>query len=477
MNFNNVSFLIYVAVVASMLWAMPATRARRNVLLVTSYIFYSTWSPLYLLLLLGVAVTAQRVASWAVQAPPTVRAKRAYLGVAVLVAILALFRSSIVLVPIRDVWVRTTGLPLDNSVPLGLSFYVFEAISYLIEVAKGREKTYGFWEFQLFIAFFPHLLSGPIMRAKEMIPQFVGGAALRPRDVGDGVWYITSGLFLKVVFADELAAKVDPWFVASPSAMHAGDVVAIGMGFALQMYCDFAGYSRIAIGCGLLCGVRLIENFNYPFNAVSPSDFWNRWHISLSRWIRDYVFLPFVGTRRTLARMCLAAMISMVLVGLWHGFGIKFLVWGLFHGSVISGYHVYRHTIAPAIGPATSKSVVYEKARAVVGWAVTALALFPGWLLFRCPDLGAAVGMLRALGRPRGHSVEGSTYLHVTTVFVAVVAYPFANRTVAVIKKRIETARVGRLVVDVAIGVGLAGMISITMIYFGTSRSFVYFQF
>jgi alginate O-acetyltransferase complex protein AlgI len=477
MNFTGPAFFCFLFAVVIVLRLLPTTRLRMSAVILASYLYYASWSVLYLPLLAGVGLVAQQAGKWALAGGAAQRARRAYVGVAALMVVLVLFRSPFVLTPVRDFWVRTTGIATSDAVPLGLSFYVFEAISYLIEVSRGREKAYSFWDFQLFIGFFPHLLSGPIMKAKELIGQFDGANALRPREWAEGLWRIASGLFLKIVFADELAVKLDPWFHAPEGTLHASDVVVAGFGFATQMYCDFAGYTSIAIGAGLLCGVRLIENFNSPFLAKSPADFWNRWHISLSRWIRDYVFLAFVGKDRSLRRFCEAAILSMVLCGLWHAVSLKFLVWGLFHGCAVAGYHVYRHLYARTIGarfPATERSL---RILGFLGWGTTLIVLFPGWILFRTEDLGAAMEMLGALAHVRGRAIPGNVYLHVGSIFACLLVVPLLAPKMRALAARLESLPLGPTLVDLAVGMRLAATLIVTTIYTGTSGTFVYFQF
>jgi alginate O-acetyltransferase complex protein AlgI len=474
-NFTNLSFFVFVAAVVALVWFAPNGRSRRIILLIASYLFYASWSPLYLLLLILIGVVAQQMGQRAIAAEPAARTRTAYLGVAILLALLMLFRSAFVLDPIRNAWVGATGFGMADAVPLGLSFYVFEAISYLIEVGKGREKAYRFWEFQLFIGFFPHLLAGPIMKAKELIPQL--GLSGKDTNWTDALWRIASGLFMKVVLADQLAVKLDPWFVAPPGTLHASDVAVVGFGFAAQMYCDFAGYTSIAIGVGLLCGVKLIENFNAPFLATSPADFWNRWHISLSRWIRDYVFLAFVGTRRTITRFCGAAMLAMALCGVWHAVTLKFLVWGLFHGAAIAGYHLYRHFFSKVVATRVSLTPNVRRVLAIAGWATTLLVLFPGWILFRAPDLRAAASIFAGLSQLGGRAVPGNVYLHVGLLMMALVLIPFLRPRAIAFVRSFEQSRPARVAVDLGIGLGFAATLIVTMLYLGTSGSFVYFQF
>jgi D-alanyl-lipoteichoic acid acyltransferase DltB (MBOAT superfamily) len=321
------------------------------------------------------------------------------------------------------------------------------------------------------------------MRAKDLIRQFHEPGGLMPRELGRATWLIVSGLFVKVVIADQIGPKLDPWYLGPPTALSAADTALLGLGFGLQMYLDFCGYSRIAIGSGLFAGVRLVENFNFPFAAVSPPDFWNRWHISLSRWIRDYVFLAFVGRSRSLGRLCVAAILSMVLCGLWHGVGIKFVVWGAFHGAVIAGYHLYRHVAGGRIARAFVEGPpLLQRVHDLLGWGATLVVLLPGWILFRAETLGRAVGMLAAFVTPRrlhGRSVDGHVYLTVALLFLAVMLAPFVASAVERAVAHVERDRplAWRLAIDGARGGVVAVLMATTLLYWGTTKIFIYFQF
>jgi D-alanyl-lipoteichoic acid acyltransferase DltB (MBOAT superfamily) len=333
------------------------------------------------------------------------------------------------------------------------------------------------------MAFFPHLVAGPIMRAKELIGQFRGSDALAPKEVGRGIWLLATGLFMKVVIADQLAPKIDVWFEAPAAALRSRDVAVLALGFGLQMYFDFAGYSRIAQGSGTLCGIRLVKNFNYPFSAVSPPDFWNRWHISLSRWIRDYIFLALVGRSRALGRLCAAAIIAMVLCGLWHGFGVKFVVWGAFHGAVIAGYQIYRYFGGGRIGSALAgRSPTARRAHDLAGWAATTAILLPGWILFRSKTLSQAGVMLATLVTPHRHpgrNVEGNLYLHIGALFALTLLAPFVQSLVEQTFASIERTNMTglRLALDASRGVAVGVLLAASLLYLGTKASFIYFQF
>ena len=252
------------------------------------------------------------------------------------------------------------------------------------------------------------------MRAKELLPQIEKpDARLTSGTFLDGTWLLATGMFLKVVLADGSAPQVDQAFARPIEGVGMTDVWLMAVAFGLQIYLDFSSYSRMAIGSAKLCGIQLVENFNYPYSATSPVDFWNRWHMSLSRWIRDYLFFPLLGKSATLGAMCRAAFISMSLCGIWHGAGWPFLLWGAYHGGLISGYHIvtYRQRKTPAPETAGGNPI-----RHFVALLVTFALISLGWILFRSASIEQAFGLLRRAvvpGQYAYRALSGTFYLHV----------------------------------------------------------------
>jgi alginate O-acetyltransferase complex protein AlgI len=484
MHVTNITFLILLPLAALLLNVVPRAH-RRAYMLGVSYVFYALTSALYLPLLLGVGALAQQIGRSAIAAPSArSRALRAYGAVAVLVLLLIVVRTpTATQLFARSALVVSSGALgrfLASAAPLGFSFYVFEAIGYLVEVAKGREKAYAFFDFQLFVAFFPHLLSGPIMRAKDLIGQFHQPDGLRPREVYRGGTLVIWGLFLKLALSDQLAPRLDAYFDGPAPALSPTDAGVVALGYGIQMYLDFLGYSLIAIGAGLLCGAKLVENFNHPFSAESPADFWNRWHISLSRWIRDYVFLAAVGRSRSLLRLCSAALLAFALCGLWHQWSVKFLVWGLFHGAVLAVYHVYRTLIGTrvarvlAVGPPRA-SQAYDG----LGWLATTAILLPGWVLFRAPTFERArviFGSFASFERPR--AVPSVTVVHVFALYVLVLAAPAAGRALSRLLAWEDGAGAGaRLGFRLARGFVFGVIATSILVFWGGHSGFIYLQF
>jgi alginate O-acetyltransferase complex protein AlgI len=366
-------------------------RAGIMVLAGASLFFYGAWRPIYLLLLLAsVAVNF----GLGLRMEDLLR-RRAIgtFGVALNLALLCYFKYTNF---IFDGLNAFTGapLPLVNIVlPLGISFFTFQQIAYLVDVMRGAKVERDIVSYTLFVSFFPHLIAGPLVHHAEMIPQFKRGRSGRSSVLAArGLAIFTAGLFKKVVIADNLAQFVSPVFahldagggVTTPWAWLAT------MAYTLQIYFDFSGYSDMAIGLALLFGIRLPVNFSSPYQAVSIIEFWRRWHITLSRFLRDYLYIPLGGNRLGEQRRYLNLLVTMLLGGLWHGAGWNFLIWGGLHGIYLCINHLWRAwrgAFAPAPGLAAK----------VISWAITFFAVVIAWVFFRARTADGAWQMLSGL--------------------------------------------------------------------------------
>jgi D-alanyl-lipoteichoic acid acyltransferase DltB (MBOAT superfamily) len=272
---------------------------------------------------------------------------------------------------------------------VGISFYTFQTLSYTIDVYRGRiSPTRNLLDFALFVAFFPQLVAGPIERASRLLPQLARERPLTARGLASGAWLAGWGLFKKVVIADNLAPLVDEVYApgANPAA---GEVLLATYAFAFQIYCDFSGYTDIARGVARMFGIDLMLNFRLPYLATAPSDFWRRWHISLSTWLRDYLYIPLGGNRGGRARTLRNLMLTMLLGGLWHGAAWTFVCWGAYHGVLLVAERVWRRR---------GRSARVGAARRALAVAGTFHAVCLGWLFFRADSLAGVGSLLRALG-------------------------------------------------------------------------------
>ena len=350
------------------------------------------------------AATAYAVAYPRIYAMPEQRRRKAFLVISMVanLGILAFFKyydffissfqDGFDALGFGDLPASTIGI----IVPAGISFYTFQAMSYTIDLYRGdAEVTESFKDFAVFICFFPHLVAGPIMRAHTLLPQVVNKRSIKQGDIEEGAILVLSGLFMKIVVADNAAPIANAVFFPFTDGSGAGvsgPEVAIGVyAFAFQIYCDFAGYSNIARGISKWLGFELMVNFRVPYVAVSPSDFWRRWHISLSTWLRDYLYIPLGGNRRGELMTYRNLMLTMLLGGLWHGANWTFVAWGAFHGGLLA---VFR---ALHIRDDFSR----EGARGRLHWLARVVLMFNlvcfGWLLFRADSFSTVVEMLNRL--------------------------------------------------------------------------------
>ncbi|MDE2573926.1 MAG: MBOAT family protein, partial [Rhodospirillales bacterium] len=271
--------------------------------------------------------------------------------------------------------------------PIGISFFTFTQIAYLVDIARGLTRGSGFVSYLLFVSYFPHLIAGPVLHHGDMMPQFAAPATFRPdeRAIAVGFTAFILGLFKKVALADQVAPFARAAFVAGG---HPGASLAWAgaLAYTLQIYLDFSAYSDMAIGLSRMLNIRLPANFESPYKAASIIDFWRRWHISLSRFLRDYLYIPLGGGRRGTGRRYANLLLTMVLGGLWHGAGWTFVLWGGLHGVYLIVNHGWRH-VARHLPPG-------GRAGRFAGWALTMLAVILAWVLFRAPDIGTAWAVL-----------------------------------------------------------------------------------
>lgn len=484
MRFNSLTYWFFLALVVLVFWALKSRSQRRVWLLIASYVFYASWHWPYLLLLFGSVALNYWGARWIVRAEN--RERRGAIVLAGNLLLLAWFKYLDWLIANANLVVGWTGVdgrlePWNLVLPLGISFYLLQAMSYIVDLMRRRETLHDFWELQLYITYFPQLIAGPIMRAKELLPQLHGSWSADAEDVRLGLRWIVTGLFVKIVLADGLAPAVDRAFARSPEVLGASDVVIMAVAFGLQIYFDFSAYSRIAIGSARLFGLRLVENFDFPYSATSPTDFWARWHMSLSRWIRDYLFFPLASGRPGLAGLCWAALVAMTLCGLWHGAAWTFVVWGLYHGALIAGYHLLTHRRRSVRRPRRESPGPRQKVTRAASIVFTFGLVSFGWLFFRALNLSHALELAAHLAQPwlySSRALSGTFYLHTALLTVAVWLAPWAKRLLDRGLERLEAGS-RRLAWGYSLGEGavLGVLMIFCLIYLRGQTAFIYFQF
>ena len=408
MIFNSLHFALFLPVVL-VLVTMLRTRvtARNWVLLIASYYFYGMWDWRFLGLLVLTTVIDWGVGLWLGSRPPDDGhdprehgRRRRVLAISIVTNLLVLgvFKYFDFFAQSLSDGLHALGLnaslPLLHVVlPVGISFYTFQSMSYTIDVYRGDlPPERSLMRFALYVAFFPQLVAGPIERATTLIRQVDTVRTVRREDVFWGFHMVCWGLFKKVVLADNAALVADKVFEASSPG---GVTVLLGVyAFAVQIYCDFSGYSDIARGCAKMMGFDLMVNFNLPYLATNPSDFWKRWHISLSTWLRDYLYIPLGGSRGGAFRTNVNLMLTMFLGGLWHGAAWNFVFWGVFHGTLLCAHRAAQPHLARWVSPQTPGAVrLWWLVRVFVFFQVTCI----GWLLFRAHSAEQIGSMLSAL--------------------------------------------------------------------------------
>jgi alginate O-acetyltransferase complex protein AlgI len=348
MLFCTQAFLLFFTIVFLAYWALPWQRARVWLLLAASFYFYASWNR-WLAVIVCVSATFDYLIARGLDATVATRRRKLLLTLSIAgnLGVLVYFKyANFFLRSLEDALHAagaSTALPvLKVIVPVGLSFYTFEAISYTVDVYRRRlaaERRLS--NFMLFILFFPHLNAGPIVRARDFLPQIARPKRWSWARCHLGARYLLLGMIKKLIIADRMALLVDPVF-ASPSAYGTGVLWMATMAYALQIYCDFSGYSDMALGSAHLLGYKLAINFNLPYLAANMAEFWRRWHISLSSWLRDYVFIPLGGSRRSRWLVYRNLLITMALCGLWHGAKWPPVVFGVVQGVYLIVHHLFR---------------------------------------------------------------------------------------------------------------------------------------
>jgi D-alanyl-lipoteichoic acid acyltransferase DltB (MBOAT superfamily) len=408
MLFPTLDFLLFfVATLAALALAGRHHDLRKLILLGASYVFYAQWNWRYCFLLAGSSMLTW-VAGLALAAAPSPRLRKGVVGVAVTLHLLVLstFKYLDFLVGSVNQGLHGLGavheLPFVQVIlPVGVSFFTFHGISYIVDVyrrdvAVCRNPV----DILLYLSFFPQLVAGPIVRASAFLPQLADPSPARVEIAGP-VLMILGGLFKKVVIATYLATDlVDPVFF-DPARYGRIDLLLAAYGYAVQIYCDFSGYSDMAIGLAALLGYRFPRNFDQPYRAASLQEFWRRWHMSLSFWLRDYLYKPLGGSRRGPWHTARNLMITMLLGGIWHGAAWKFVAWGGLHGAGL----VLERWLDPWRG---------AWARTVAGKAVAVLVVFHlvclGWILFRAEDFEAVTIYLGALVQPQDVPIQATSF-------------------------------------------------------------------
>ena len=461
MLFQSAVFLFAFLPASFVLYHLARRYGRaRDALIFVSLVFYGWWDWRLLPLLIGAIVVTWLCAAGAIQSERKVWLAA---GVVFNLSLLAGFKYANFFADAAAPLLQMSAPNWNIVLPLAISFFTFHQISYLVDIARGERRLYGFADYMLYIVFFPHLIAGPIVRHNEFMPQVNGANRCFPEAemLARGLVLLTTGLAKKLWLADPLAAISQPLFTAAANApLDPVQGFVAALAFSLQIYFDFSGYTDMALGLALLFGYRLPPNFDAPYRTTNLIDFWRHWHMTLSRYLRDYLYFTLGGSRFGFSRQVIALLLTMVLGGLWHGAAWTFVLWGALHGVGLVINHLWRRFGLPM-----------PKA---LGWALTFSFVVACFVLFRASSLQQAWHVLRPIGDVVG-MVTGLAALPGKTGVVLVVATLFALIWPAypdAIDRYLEAKRV------IAVGLGLsATAIVVTILGADGYAPFLYFQF
>lgn len=438
-------------------------------LLLASYLFYAMWNP-PLVILLWISTIVDYTAGKKLAVLENQRQRKMWLLLSMFVNLgfLAFFKYGDFLLENFVTALNAIGMdfqaqPMDIILPMGISFYTFQTMSYTIDIYKRKiEPARTFLDFALYVTFFPQLVAGPIVRAKELITQFYEEKKATTQQFLWGTFLLTIGLFQKIVLADTLLAGTSDDVFGSRAILHGLDAWTGTLAFSGQIFFDFAGYSTCAIGIALMLGIILPDNFRYPYAAIGFSDLWRRWHISLSTWLRDYLYIPLGGNKHGITRMYAALMITMLLGGLWHGAAWTFVIWGALHGIYLVIERLLRNKIHIKIN----------------GWNGVLLALLTytcvniTWVFFRAREFETAKNMLASMfGLNDGAKVLQS--FDIIKVFTVITILFFCHWVMRNTSMKAVSLKTPPLV----LGVVWALLFVLICIAQGSGEQFIYFQF
>jgi alginate O-acetyltransferase complex protein AlgI len=428
MLFTQPIFLVFFAGVFIVTWVERSNARRKLWLLLASYVFYAGWDWRFLGLIATTTVV-DFMAARGIERTLSTGARRRWLAfsLAVNLSILGFFKYFGFFVESASALLHPLGFSVPDRalaivLPVGISFFTFQSLSYTIDVYRGKlQPVTSLRDYALFVSFFPQLVAGPIVRAASFLPQLARRPEFGSIEFRRLVWLVLAGYVKKACIADRLSTVVDPVF-ADPSSVTTFDAWVATLSYAAQIYCDFSGYTDIAIGCAGLLGYRLTRNFDSPYLARSIRDFWRRWHISLSTWLRDYLYVSLGGNRGSRLLTYRNLMLTMLLGGLWHGAAWTFVIWGGLHGLWLVAQREWELRLSDriAIGRARRAVGLPSALAGVAAWAATLFAVCLGWIFFRATTVEGAFSISTAFLGPR---TGGSSITEVVVLSVPILLF------------------------------------------------------
>ncbi len=481
MIFNSLTYLCTICLVTCLYWFLP-NKSRILMLCLSNIIFYSFWRFEFVFLIIFSAITDYYISLKMNNVSFLNRKRMLYLSLFINLGILFYFKYIIFFQENVINFAYFFGINLDQIfvniiLPLGISFYTFQSISYIIDVYnKNILPEKSFLNYFCYLTFFPQLVAGPILRASEVIHQFVQKTRFNIDYIFSGFQRIFYGLFLKVVLADNIAPLVDEGFASSTNQLFALDVWTLSFLFGFQIYFDFSAYSHIAIGSAILLGIYFPENFNFPYLATSPREFWKKWHISLSSWIRDYLYLPLLGLKRiskssggidttkTSKKSNMILISTWGIMGFWHGASWNFFIWGVYHSFLIL---IYRFAYSLNL----NINKFYQN---LVGIFVTLPLIMLGWIPFRSTSVDQTFEMWSKIFNPYSYFKLGlreNTYLITFLILIGILSFKIIRNPK--IQYHFEI-RYLSFFIDIMKWIVI---FALTFIFFEQGEQFIYFQF
>ncbi|OJX68198.1 MBOAT family O-acyltransferase [Magnetospirillum sp. 64-120] len=463
MTFNSIDYIVFLLIAIFFIRVIPGDQWKHRFILVMSFVFYAWWDYRFLSLIIAVASIAYMGGLFVSDKNKYNRKLILLLSISMLLGILFVFKYfNFFIDSIKTMGVDAGWSSLNIILPVGISFFIFHAISYVADVHRGKQAPeQSFVALALYICFFPHMVAGPIVRATDFLPQL--HARWHPpgrQETAELLLRFCWGMAKKVFIADRLAGSlVDPVF-SNPGSVSPELVVLAVLAFGIQIYADFSGYSDMAIASAGLLGIKFRENFLAPYSATSLREFWQRWHVSLSSWIRDYLYIPLGGGRRSEPRVALNVFSSMALSGLWHGAAWNYMLWGAFHGLALVVEQLFRKHV-----PWTAPGVLRG--------GVTLLFVFLAWWVFRVADISALQAMAAGFIEPRPFTYVPLSLL--AFLIICTIVIGAEHWGLRVLEKR------GPVVVPWWLSVTASAVISTFLLMTAVPslgiRNFVYFQF
>lgn len=426
MTFSSLTFIIFFIIVYSLIAIIDLKcfdkisentrkRTKHLILLAASYVFYGWWDFRFAFLMLFLTVIAWFCSKGISKG--TKRKLYLFIGVIVPLLVLGFFKYfNFFIDSFTALFGIGSSMTLNIILPVGISFFTFQSMSYTIDVYRKNIESYDLMSVALYVAFFPQLVAGPIVKASEFMPQLKENRKLKISDFSAGVQIFSMGLFKKLVIADNLSVFVDDVF-AKPNAFSSGSVILAVIAYSIQIYCDFSGYSDMAIGTAKSFGYDFNRNFNMPYISKNLSEFWKRWHISLSSWLQEYLYIPLGGNRKGRVRTYINLLFTMVIGGLWHGASYTFIVWGLLHGLGLCVHKIWR---------SIKKKKSTNAFAAALSIAATYISVCVCWVFFRAESFEAAMDVLKKMFVPSDGIVQIFSWC-VASVLIIVSAHAVAS--------------------------------------------------